>query len=165
MRVGGYDISTHKIDCVLVDLDDLEPPVWISFPFKGADAWERTRTVAQVVNGRAFWEEWGLYAAGIEVPFGFSSAKVSMIIGVLLTRLPPDILIERWPNNSWRKAVGLKGGGMPKKEMKTTSVAKSVELLAGSGITHTEAWTVDAHEAHLIAVATRTALSSERRAA
>jgi len=161
MRVAGFDVSTRKLDCVLVDLDDLEPPVWISFDFSvGADAWERCRTVAQVVNGRAFWEEWGLYAAGVEMPFGYSSAQVAMVIGVLLTRLPPDILIERWANNSWRKAVGLRGAGSTK-ERKRTSVEKSTGLLAEAGVTHVDSWTIDAHEAHLIAVATRGALTGK----
>lgn len=171
MFCAGFDISTKAIDCVLIDLDEEAWPEWHHFPFAGPDAWERARTIADIVPSRSWWENEGLYAAGIEVPFGFSSAKVSMVIGALLNRLPRDILIERWPHNRWRAALKLKGGGTSE-ELKAAARVRSLQELGcddtGSAVRYyggaPDEWTVDAHEAHLIALATRQAISREAAA-
>lgn len=170
--IAGFDISTNAIDCVMVPQDagdwlsGPKVPTWLHFPLNGPDAWERTRRVSVVVPGRGWWKDEGLYAAGIEVPFGFSSAKVSMIVGALLNRLPEDILIERWPHNSWRKAMGLKGGG--KSEVLKQEAVDYSRLRSGSFYTEhpfdTDQWSVDAHEAHLIALATRAAVETSAAA-
>jgi hypothetical protein len=58
-------------------------------------------------------------------------------------------LVQPWLPNEWRKRCGLKGNAG-----KGESVMESTRILGGGQ----GDWPVDAHEAHLIAVATRTAL-------
>jgi hypothetical protein len=165
VTIGGFDISTKQIDCVLVDMDDLVPPAWHRFSLVGRDAWERVRSVPDIVDGRGAWADRGLYAAGVEMPFGPSSGSVALAVGALLTRLPQAILIERWPVNSWRKRLGLKGGG-PTAEMKQQSLDASTAILAEewSGYGEWPQWPVDAHEAHLIALATMRSIETGEEA-
>ena len=144
--VVGIDFSTHAIDVVHVDENDERPPVWHRHTLDGPDAWERTRKVR-------YWSlAWpdDVIAVGLEEPRGRSAGKLYRVQGAILCRLPPALLVQPWVPSDWRKRVGLKGNaGKPE------SVVESLRRLHGK-------WNVDApvdaHEAHLIAVATRQAL-------
>jgi hypothetical protein len=67
MNVVGIDLSTFHIDVVKIPLDGTRAD-WHRFSLAGADAFDRTRSVADVMPGRAsvFWDD--VLAIGIEHP-------------------------------------------------------------------------------------------------
>jgi hypothetical protein len=146
--IVGIDYSTHAIDVVYIDEDDLNPPYWERFELAGQDAWERTRTVK-------FWSlaSDDVLAVGLEEPRGQNSGVMYRIQGALLSRLPSTVLVQPWVPSAWRKAVGL-AGGCSKTEVGMwayQSMGRDDYLSAGG-------WPNDATDAYAIAVATRAAL-------
>jgi len=143
--IAGIDYSTHAIDTVYVDEEAQQPPRWDRYILEGQDAWERTRKM----------RHWNLQladtvlAVGLEQPRGHGAGHLYRVQGAILCRLPATMLVQPWLPNEWRKRCGLKGNAK-----KDDSVAESKQLLPHGF----DEWPVDAHEAHLIAIATRAAL-------
>ena len=150
MRVCGIDYSSHAVDLVTVPLDGDGPPSWDRFMLTGADAFERTRHVSQVMFGahHSFWD--GLIAVGIEHPAGrYGTGPLMRLQGAILSCIPARMLVEPLPPGKWRKLAGM-AGNAPKDDVKIRSIR-----LALQGGEVTMGWPQDAHDAHLIALATR----------
>lgn len=145
--ICGIDFSTHAIDVVYIDENGDRPPQWVRHELKGPDAWERTRKVR-------YWQlrEDSVLAVGLEQPRGHGAGHLYRIQGAILSQLPQSVLVQPWLPNEWRKRVGLPGNAK-----KPASVEESSRRLQLGSVDH---WPVDAHEAHLIAVATRDALEA-----
>jgi hypothetical protein len=146
--IAGIDYSTRAIDVVYIDEDDLNPPYWERYVLEGQDAWERTRQV----KGWSLELAADTLAVGLEQPRGHGAGALYRVQGAILTRLPAGVLVQPWLPSEWRKRAGLKGNAG-----KQDSVRASLELGGGDD---GSIWLVDAHEAHLIAVATRAAIQA-----
>lgn len=140
--IAGIDYSTHYID-----ENQERDPDWHRHALLGPDAWERTRKMRHWTFQLAD----TVLAVGLEQPRGHGAGHLYRIQGALLCRLPAAVLVQPWLPNEWRKRCGLKGNAG-----KDDSVRESKRLLGGGY----EDWPVDAHEAHLIAIATREAISA-----
>lgn len=160
MFCAGIDYSTHAIDLVLVDLDQQRAPWWHRFELHGSDAWERTRTVNRTMPGRTsqLWDE--VIAFGLEEPRGQNAGVLYRVQGAILASLPPHVLVYPMVPSEWRKACGLKGNAS-----KANAADHSYSLLTWNT---TDAsyldWPQDAHDAHLIALATATLINQEQAA-
>lgn len=165
MFVAGIDYSTRAVDVVLVHLDDLEPPRWSRFLLDGNDAFDRSRSVyeAMPLRGSTFWD--AVLAVGIEHPAGrFGVGDMLRVQGAVLGCIPTQMLVEPWPPAKWRSAVGLKGNAS-----KAEIAARSCEIATGvravsDWVLWPADWPQDAHDAHLIALATRQAITRENAA-
>lgn len=156
MNVAGIDYSTHAVDVVLVPYDAGGAPSWHRFPLTGHDAFDRTRSVADVLPGRGsvFWDD--VLAVGIEEPAGRNPGFLFRVQGAVLAGIPARMLVEKWMPSQWRKLVGLSGNAS-KHEVMLESVNDGLDHDRG-------AWPQDAHDAHLIALATRLAITREQAA-
>lgn len=109
--LAGIDFSTRSVDVVTVD-EDTGAATWTTYPLSGADAFERTRNVADAIPGRhsVFWDD--VVAVAIEEPQGAQKAtvaKLKAIQGAVLACLPAQLLVHQLRPSEWRKAVGLPG--------------------------------------------------------
>jgi hypothetical protein len=156
---AGIDYSTKAIDLVLVDIDWLRPPWWHRFELHGPDAWERTRTVARTLPGRTsqVWDE--VLAFGLEEPRGQNSGVLYRVQGAILAALPPHVLVYPMVPSEWRKACGLKGNAS-KEDIGWHSLA-----LRANHAGDLPLWPQDAHDAHLIALATHRLINQQEKAA
>jgi len=176
MYVVGCDFSSLHIDLVRVHLDDLEPPKWNRYSLMGHDAFDRTRTVGDVMPGRAsdYWSD--VIGVGIEHPAGkFGVGPMMRVQGAVLACLPSGVMVKAWPPGAWRKAVGLAGNATKEavadwahKDRFPPTVTSEGRATRGLIFTvatgsNANAWPQDACDAYCIALATRGAL--ERQAA
>lgn len=164
MRVIGIDLSTFAIDFVSVPLDGTDPPMWERFPLTGTDAFDRARTVAQALPGAhsAYYDD--VLAVGIEHPAGrHGVGPLLRVQGAVLACLAPRVLVQPWPPASWRKAVGL-AGNASKADVFVESLALGSPWPPMPRGCAADEWPQDAHDAHLIALATRAAISTEQAA-
>lgn len=145
--IVGIDYSTRAIDVVYVDENNDKPTRWHRHQLDGQDAWERTRKVRYWTLP---WPE-DVLAVGLEQPRGHGAGHLYRVQGAILCKLPANVLVQPWLPNEWRKRCGLKGNAG-----KDDSVAESTRILGGGD----GDWPVDAHEAHLIALATRQAIDA-----
>lgn len=163
MNVAGIDYSTRAVDVVLVPYDTVGAPSWHRFPLVGSDAFDRTRSVADVVPGRSsvFWDD--CLAVGIEHPGGHHGTRDMLRVqGAILSCLPARVLVEPWPPSKWRTAVGLKGNAS-----KHDVAEFSLEHAGCSAITRgmfTGTTPQDILDAYCIALATRQAITREQAA-
>jgi hypothetical protein len=153
MNVCGIDVSTYHLDFVF--LHDDGSPEWQRISLTGDDAWERCRSV----RVPSAWFE-GTEAVGMEVAHGPSSGQINRVVGAVLSRLPRELLVEQWPVNVWKKAVGLKG---------SASKADVMEWVVRRGFDvgwKTDQLTLvqDACDAYCIALATKQALDKDMAA-
>ncbi len=156
-HIAGIDVSTRFIDIVWIDEIGDPCPGAYRYPLHGHDAWERTRSVRAALRGTS--EQWDrTIAVGIEVAHGMSSGAVNRVVGAVLACLPQNILIQPWTAGAWKKAVGLPGNAT-KDQVVAFSLGRTQMLVSPA------LWPQDAHDAHLIAVATRRALEREVAAA
>lgn len=156
MNVVGIDYSSHNVDIVWLHLDDQHSPLWFRYPLEGTDAFERTRNVTQALPGAhsGYWDD--VLAVGIEHPAGkFGTGPLMRIQGAILACLPPRMLVEPLPPAKWRKLTGLAGN--------CTKEIVFWESRSRLG-PKPPVWPQDAHDAHLIALATRTLLEREKAA-
>lgn len=159
--VVGADYSTRYVDFVLLDEDTLQAR-WRRYELHGHDAFERARSVRARIPGRAEWDD--VLAFGIEEPPYVKGNPATLrdlarVQGAVLQSLPHDRLVKPWTPSEWRKAVGLPGNAT-KDEVR----ARSIELWP-----LTEPWSgqplpQDAHDAHLVALATLRALERQEAA-
>ncbi len=168
MKVAGIDLSTFAVDIVTID-DDTGRVEWTRHTLAGDDAFDRTRTVAAVMPGRAhsFWDD--ILAVGIEEPAGRNPGFAFRVQGAVLSMIPADKLVEKWMPSQWRKRIGL-AGNATKTEVQAWSWN---ELLEPRNLPDTQrsmyrreiaAWPFDACDAYCIALATRQAIETEAAA-
>lgn len=149
--VAGIDYSTRSIDVILLD-EDTDRATWQPFPLHGpGDAFDRARTVREALPPRSWWEDAGIIAIGIEDPRGYAAGHLYRVQGAILACIPTALLVHPWIPSSWRTAVNL-AGNSSKQAVKIHSLR-----LAGTS-RETDRWPQDAHDAHLIARATRSVL-------
>lgn len=165
--VVGADYSTRYIDLVLLDEDTLAA-TWRRYELEGHDAFERARSIRDLpIGSRAYGapSDWGdVLAVGIEDPPYVKGNPATLrdlarVQGCILARLPRSLLVKSWAPSEWRKAVGLSG-----RASKDEVRARSIELWP-----LTEPWVgeplpQDAHDAHLVALATLRALERKEAA-
>jgi hypothetical protein len=152
MKIAGIDYSSLAIDVVHIDLDDLVPPRWDRFPLAGQDAFDRTRSIRDAMPTSSYWQD--TIAIGIEHPAGrFGTGSMMRVQGAVLACLPSGVLVQPWPPSSWRKAVGLAG-----------NATKQQVAAASYRLGLSPEFPQDAHDAHLIALATRRALERKEAA-
>ena len=158
MKVAGIDYSSFAIDIVLIDAYTDTPPEWHRYALSGHDAFERARTVTTAMpsKGSAFWDT--VLAVGLEEPRGRNSAPIHRVQGAILAAIPGRVLVQPWLPNEWRTAVGLKGNAS-----KDAAAWRSRQLQPRFMDPLCE-WPQDAHDAHLIAIATRTRLNQQEAA-
>lgn len=166
MNICGIDYSSHAIDIVQIPLDADAPPRWDRFDLEGQDAFQRARDVPVTMPRAhsAYWDD--IVACGIEHPAGkHGTGALLRIQGAVLACLPPRLLVQPWPPASWRKAVGLKGNASKDDVGHHSSWMhyKNVVTPETPWISHIvfSDWPQDAHDAHLIAQATRQALQQQ----
>lgn len=154
MWVAGIDYSTHAVDVVIVPLEGKEPPRWRRHELTGKDAFDRTRTVD--MRG-SVWDE--VVAVGIEHPGGkFGTRDMTRVQGAIIVQLPSTLLVHPLPPAKWRKLVGLPGNAS-KADVESQSL-RHIPKMSPDGF----GWPQDAHDAHCIALATRTLLEREKAA-
>ena len=173
MNVVGIDFSSRFVDIVTVHLDDAHSPLWNRYPLHGNDAFERTRSVAQAVPGphTAYWDD--VLAVGIEHPAGrYGTGPLMRLQGAILACIPARMLVEPLPPAKWRKLVGLPGNATKDEVAARSSghlfglyAQEDAPIVISRTALHTAGeWPQDAHDAHLIALATRTLLEREKAA-
>jgi len=171
MLVAGVDYSSRFVDVVTVPYEGTGAPVWHRFPLVGADAFDRARSVADSVPGRSsvLWED--VLAVGIEHPGGnHGTGALLRVQGAILARIPARMLVHPLPPGKWRKLVGLPGNtskGHVLVESDRLRLADVVYKRDGRlyyRATDMEPWEQDAHDAHLIALATRSLIDTKQAA-
>jgi hypothetical protein len=164
MNVAGIDFSSHAIDVVLVDVDGRQAPRWHRYPLTGADAFDRTRSVANSMPGRssAYWDN--VLAVGIEHPAGkFGTGPLMRLQGAVLAQIPARMLVKAWPPGAWRKAVGLPGNASKDDVWDFASDKCWTSTPIPNGLRR-EAWPQDACDAYCIALATQHAITAQEAA-
>jgi hypothetical protein len=157
MRIAGIDYSTKAVDLVTIPHEDAGAPEWHTFPLQGDDAFDRARDVALEMPGRAssFWDD--ILAIGIEHPGGkHGTGHMLRIQGAILSCLPAWVLVEPLPPAKWRTLVGLPGNA----SKLNVTLHSLVQGSPWPSSVKADLWPQDAHDAHLIAHATRTLITT-----
>jgi hypothetical protein len=147
LRVAGIDTSSFAVDLVTVPLDEHDGAEveWHSFGLEGADAFDRSRFVPNVLWGRASAHWDGILAVGIEEPTGkFKPGSGFRVQGAVLAQIPERMLVTPWTPSGWRAAVGLPGNCAKEAVFRWVT-----EQLGGRPASQ------DAADAYCIALATR----------
>lgn len=154
MNIVGIDLSTFHVDIIKIPWEHEPGADWHRFTLTGSDAFDRARSVADTMPGRAsvFWDD--VLAIGIEHPAGkHGVGPLLRIQGAMLSQIPPATLVHHLPPSRWRAENGLKGNAS-KDEIRQ----RSFDLLGANAVL---GWPQDAHDAHLIAHATRRLLARQ----
>ncbi len=106
MLIVGCDYSTHAVDLVLLDLDS-DAASWSRYPLAGRDAFERARDVRRAMPDASFFDD--VLAVGLEEPRGYNAGALYRIQGAILSRIPPNTLVQPLGPSEWRRRVGLSG--------------------------------------------------------
>jgi len=152
MTVAGIDFSTLAIDVVLLE-DEGWHAEWHRFPIKGKDgSLQACRRLRAVWPGSSWWEDHGVWLAGIEEPysrFGASLIALGRIQGAVMALLPRSITVVQTGQQEWLRAhTGLQKLPKGTAERKAVAIARGREL----GF---EASEIDAYDAYGIACAVR----------
>jgi hypothetical protein len=114
-----------------------------------------------------WWADEGVVACGIEDPRGMSAGVIYRVQGAVIACLPTWLLVHPLVPSEWRKLAGLQGNAS-KPEVAVSSVARLYEHHDLDGGTPVDFeyhdWPQDAHDAHLIAVATLSLIRTEAAA-
>lgn len=153
MFVAGIDYSTHAVDVVLVHLDDLVPPEWTRYELVGEDAFDRSRDVDLPSH---LFED--VIAVGIEEPRGHNAGVMYRVQGAILAHMSSRKLVHPLIPSQWRKLVGLPGNAT-KNSIREWSYREVGSQMAGPDL-----WPQDAHDAHCIALATRSLIETQEAA-
>lgn len=156
--IAGIDFSTRAVDVVLLS-EDSDAATWHRFELHGDGAFDRTRSVALSVPGagHSFWDD--VLAVGIEQPRGnHGVVHMARIQGAVLTRIPTDKLVHPINPSDWRKTVGLPGN------CSKDEVRMWVTGLWDGALDRYD-WPQDACDAYCIALATRSLLQHDEKAA
>lgn len=150
MRFAGVDFSTHNVDLVLIDLDNLEPPAWHRYMLIGETAFDRARNVRDAMPARTAYDDEGVVLVAIEAPFSrgrpAAGAALSRVQGAILACLPAGVEVLELRANEWRDALGLPTRGTTA-ELKAH--AARYAWARGARID----WPIDATDAYCIAAA------------
>ena len=164
MRVMGIDFSSRFVDCVKVPYEGTGAPEWHRFALTGNDAFDRARSVADAMPGRAstFYED--TLCVGIEHPAGHhGTGALLRVQGAILARIPARMLVHPLPPGKWRALVGLKGNAS-----KDDVAAHFIDVIRETPewrhhfTERPETWTQDACDAACIALATRKLLDEQK---
>lgn len=148
--IAGIDLSSHAVDCVLIDENDHRVIAWHRWQLTAnGDAFDRTRWVRDSMPSRGWWKDEGVIAAGIEDPRGQSAGVIYRVQGAIISCLPTWLLVHPLNPGEWRKLIGIPGNAT--KEMTRDWVRAQVGSVAGS-------WPNDATDAYGIARATSSLL-------
>ena len=161
MKVVGTDFSTKRIDMVELDLDE-DHAVWASHEMQGKVMEDRIRYMERVVDDfpvtalpdkhSLFWDD--VIAVGLERPIGrFNAGPLNMMLGALLTRIPPDTLVKLWTPSAWKKQTLGKGNAL-KSDVQAWARSSTIRAYTW------DAWSEDAFDALAIAWATRARLET-----
>lgn len=113
MTWAGIDYDTFGIHVCLIPEEGA--PVYERRELRGADAFERTRSVRDAMPSRGWWTDQGVVAVGIEEPMARGKLAVSLtpklkaIQGAIVSGLPGNLLVNPMTATDWRTAVGLPG--------------------------------------------------------
>ena len=161
MNVIGIDYSSRFVDCVKVPYEGTGAPQWHRFPLTGNDAFDRARSVADAMPGRAstFYED--TICVGIEHPAGHhGTGPLLRVQGAILARIPARMLVHPLPPGKWRALVGLPG-----------NASKTEVQVAGREMLYDLGWTEfrmplvpDFYDAYCIALATRSLIEQQAAA-
>lgn len=105
--VVGIDLSSRAIDLVRLDEND-DTADWLSIPLIGANAWDRTRTIADAMPRATWWEN--AYLVAIEQPFGPSRLAQSVLMraqGAILASIPNGRPVWEVRPEVWKKHIGV----------------------------------------------------------
>lgn len=108
MRVAGIDVSSFAVDVVTIPLDGFGISHRV-FLLDGADAFDRTRQVGEVMPGRSseFWDD--ILAVAIEEPAGRNPGFAFRVQGAVLSMIPSRMLVTKFMPSEWRKLNGIPG--------------------------------------------------------
>lgn len=107
VRYAGIDCSSWAIDVAVVEGEEAE---WHCFQLTGPKAFDRVRTVPDVLPSRdsAFWDS--LDVVGIEEPTGrFKAGSGFRVQGAVLSMIPAKLKVIPLTPSSWRKQSGIVG--------------------------------------------------------
>ena len=169
MLVAGCDYSSRYVDIVTVPYEGPGAPVWTRYPLTGADAFDRARSVADAMPGRAstIWDD--VLAVGIEHPGGHhGTGHMLRIQGAILSQIPARMLVHPLPPGKWRTLVGLPGDASKQRvalhvcgELGHFDYVRGVD---GDRKVPDLQWPQDAYDAYCIALATRSLITQEKAA-
>jgi hypothetical protein len=147
---AGIDFDSHAIHVVL--LPDEGPPSYLPFVLTTHPrAFERTRTVRDVMPARSWWADEGVIAIGIEEPMGHSTRPLNRVQGAILACLPSDMLVNPMMPGEWRKEVGLSGNAS--KDEVALFVGACIWPDAPLPLIPASTWPQDACDAYCLALA------------
>lgn len=153
MKVAGIDYSTHAVDIVTIDTDTGRLD-WHRYKLGNTgDAFDRTRTIRQVMPARtsSLWDD--ILAIAIEDPRGHNAGALYRAQGAILSCVPPSLLIHPYTPSRWRHLAGIPGNAT-----KPQIRHRSLQLGAPE-------WEPqDAHDAHLLATAMLADLHAQQAA-
>lgn len=124
---AGIDVSSTAVDVVLLDLQT-DAATWHRRPLgkgrRGEDAFDRVRTMRDVLPARTGWKAANVALIAIERPVGNTlrgGIPLAWAYGALLACLPTDpalpvIALEPWTWKKWSLGGGFPGHGNAKKD-------------------------------------------------
>lgn len=148
MTFVGIDYDTRYIHlCKIAEEEPADQPRYMKVALEGNDAFDRTRSIRNVMLRRTnvYWDD--VQAIGIEEPMGpgHITAKLKAVQGGVLQCLPTGLLVHPLSPSEWRKAAGISGRASKEE------VQDHVRGLLGEN----PHWPQDAFDAWCIAVAVR----------
>lgn len=105
MKVAGLDISSFAVDVVLLE-EESDAAEWHRFELDGGTPFERTRSLRAVFPSRSFWEDAGVYLAGIEDPhsrFPHVAKAMGLVTGGVAALLPRDLCVIQTAPKEWKR--------------------------------------------------------------
>lgn len=141
---AGIDYDSHAVHVVLLPDEGAArylPFVLTSHP----GAFERTRSVRDVMPARGWWGDEGVIAIGIEEPMGHSTRPLNRVQGAILACLPSALLVNPMMPGEWRKEVGLPGNCSKEEVFHFVSRVAPLEVA--------DTWPQDAMDAYCLALA------------
>lgn len=120
MTVAGIDLSTRGIDIVL--LHDNHQAERFTFPLEGELAFDRCRHVRRALPGASWWENHGVYLAGIEKPMRRHTVAVAALMrvqGAIIARLPEYLTVVETPVTEWKRLFVGKGNASKREVAET----------------------------------------------
>jgi hypothetical protein len=106
VNVAGIDISSFAVDVVLLDEDSNRATRRDHFALTGSTPLERTRSLRGVFPSRTYWEDNGVYLAGIEDPhsrFPHVAKAMGLVTGGVAALLPRDLCVIHTAPKEWKR--------------------------------------------------------------
>jgi hypothetical protein len=106
VNVLGIDLSSRAIDLVLLDENENRAQ-WTHIDLPGGTAFDRARTVHNLMPQPSWYDHHGVYLIAVEEPMGFQSRILYRIQGAILACLP-DVPVWEVRPAAWKNKLGLK---------------------------------------------------------